>query len=76
MNPPTIFKLGDEIEIDCDGRVEEGQVVFGSKNGISLVIGYEAILQGFVGTMAIMWDEEEARWFNALTGETIGIRKK
>lgn len=72
MPPMIALKQGDRIEIRCDGRCLEGMVIFGSENGLSLMIGYEAILRGFVGMMPVSW--EGGRWMD-LGGKELEIRK-
>ena len=49
----SAWKQGDVITIACDGRSVEGVILLASKNGASLMIGFEAILHGHVGMMPL-----------------------
>ena len=47
------FKTGDEVMITCRDRTVPGVVMFGSSNGKSLMLAFEAILDGHVGMMPV-----------------------
>lgn len=67
------LKQGDHIEIRCDGRRIDGRVIFGSPNGQSLMISFDAMLRGFVGMMPVLWHEN--RWIDIASGEALEIVK-
>lgn len=67
------FKSGDKILIGCDDRTVEGKVILASENGVSLMLAFEAILDGCVGTMPVMLEDGVYR--NILTGQAIAIAK-
>ena len=48
------FKTGSQVMITCEGRTVPGEVTLASANGKSLILSFEAILDGFVGCMPVM----------------------
>jgi hypothetical protein len=52
------LKTGERVRITYDRRTVTGQVLLGSDNGKSLMLEFEAILGGFVGTMPVLLDEQ------------------
>ena len=70
----TLVK-GDKIEIDNDGRTVEGVVVFASPNGISLMIGFDAMLGGHVGMMPVTMTTE-INGYSIMDGTEVVIRRK
>lgn len=52
------FATGDNVLIECDGRAVAGHVVFASSNGKSLMLGFEALLDGHVGMMPVLRDDD------------------
>lgn len=67
------LKQGDRIEITCDGKIVTGIVIFGSDNGQSLMIGFDAMLRGHVGMMPVLWSNDH--WIDIVTGQELEIRK-
>jgi hypothetical protein len=67
MNPPNwkdatrIFRRGDLIRIRYKDREVEGVVLIASENGNSLMLAFDALLGGYIGTMPVLWDGEEFR---------------
>lgn len=59
-----IFKTGDKVLIEGDGRKVLGEVVFASANGVSLMLGFETVLVGHVGMMPVLRNDEGG--FNVL----------
>lgn len=55
--PPRIWRTGERVTITCDGRAVQGLVEFASGNGQSLILGFNAILAGFVRLMPVLWDD-------------------
>lgn len=53
----TIFKTGDAVVIGYDGRREVGRVRLASPNGLSLMLEFEAVLCGYLGTMPVIGDD-------------------
>lgn len=55
MNEPAkILRTGDAVQIACDGRRLPGTVILASPNGVSLMLGFEAILDGHLGMMPVL----------------------
>ncbi len=53
------FKQGDRVRITYKGRMVPGVVFLASDNGFSLMLSFQAMLGGYVGTMPVLWDEIE-----------------
>jgi hypothetical protein len=51
------MKAGDHVNITCDGHTVEGVILLSSGNAVSLMIEFEAILDGHVGLMPLLMDE-------------------
>jgi hypothetical protein len=60
MTAAEIFMTGDLVEITCHGAVVPGVVVLASDNGRSLMLAFEAILDGHVGMMPVLLDDAGA----------------
>jgi hypothetical protein len=69
-----MFSGGEKVWIGCDDRTVEGTVLLASGNGRSLVLGFEAILDGYVGMMPVL--EEDGVYRNIATGQAIAIAKR
>jgi len=63
---------GQRLRVTCAGRTVVAWVVFGSDNRRSLVIGFEAILDGCVGTMPTLTGDDGVTR-NLITGKEITI---
>ena len=48
------MKQGDPVRVTVDGRVVDAMIVLASANGGSLMIRFEAILDGCVGMMPLV----------------------
>lgn len=72
-----IFKTGDAVLIECDGRTAPGIVVFASENGVSLMLGFEAVLSGHAGMMPVLRDDDgDGNTFHSImTGVRVIVRK-
>jgi hypothetical protein len=54
----VIFRTGDQVMITYRGRTVPGAVMFGSSNGKSLMLTFEAILDGHVGMMPVLVNDD------------------
>lgn len=71
------MKDGDPIEIVHDGRSVPGMIVMISDNQMSALIAFEAILDGHVGSMAVMLDDAARGTYRSIiTGAEITLRSK
>lgn len=52
------LRTGDLITISYQGQELPGEVMLASSNSRSLVVGFEGILAGFAGMMAILVEED------------------
>lgn len=69
-----IFKRGDFVEITAGDKTVDGMVTLASENGKSLMVMFDAMLDGHVGVMPISVD---ASGFVALfTGTPVTLRRK
>ena len=48
------FRTGDYVLIECGGRTVPGTVLMASGNGKSLMLNFEAIIDGHIGMMPVL----------------------
>lgn len=77
MLPPigTPLKRGEFVLITCKGRTVEGMVTLASPNGRSLIVMFEAILDGHAGKMPV-FQHDDGTFAALITGEAVEIRRK
>ena len=71
----TTFIKGDAIEVVYKGHTVEGTVIFASPNGLSLMLGFEALLGGHAGMMPVTM-RNDSDGFSIIDGTEITIRRK
>jgi hypothetical protein len=69
------FAKHDLIEITYDGHTNDGVVIMASTNGKSLVVGFDAIIDGHVGMMPIVM-EDGVSGHSLISGAEIIIKRK
>jgi hypothetical protein len=69
------YVKGDAIEVTCEGRTVEGEVIMASANSLSLMIGFEAMLGGHVGMMPVMMRDAH-NGSSIIDGTEVTIRKR
>ena len=70
-----IFKTHDVVILECQGRTLPGHVVFASGNGVSLMLGFEALLDGHAGMMPVLRDpDDDSVFYSIMTGVKVIIR--
>lgn len=65
----TIFCTGQNVTIECGGQTVPGSIVLASSNGRSLMLGFDAVLDGHVGMMPVLQDEHGV--FSAIMSGTV-----
>lgn len=68
------LKIGDRISIQYNGRTVPGEVTLASKNGLSLMIEFDAMLGGHVGTMPVTM-KSVTEGFSIIDGTLVTIKK-
>lgn len=64
------YAVGDQVTITwADGRVVPAAVILASGNGRSVVLEFEAILDGYVGQMPVLLDELGNGFRAVMTGQ-------
>ena len=53
---PDLWKRGQGILLECDGEKWVAEIVMTSKNGISLMIGFNGTIHGHLNSMPVMYD--------------------
>lgn len=71
----TGFTKDDAINVTCEGRTIDGVVLIASPNNVSLMIGFEAMLNGHVGMMPIFLHDDGV-YRSIVDGTAVSIRKK
>jgi hypothetical protein len=64
----TPWKTGDHVWITCEGTTVRGSIELASGNGASLMLSFEAILAGHVGSMPVLLDDDGV--YRTLDGST------
>lgn len=59
--PSRVWRTGEAVRVEHDGKSVMGIVTLASDNGISLVVAFDDILGGHVGSMPLLWHEGEFR---------------
>ena len=65
------MKAGDLVWIGCDDRTVEGWIMLASDNEQSLMLGFEAILDGHVGMMPVSLEAGVYR--SIITGQAVAV---
>lgn len=67
-----LYGIGDAVLIECDGLSVPGEVVFASPNGVSLMVRFDAILDGHVGQMPVLMNEDGS-YTAIMTGTPVSL---
>jgi hypothetical protein len=67
------MRTGDAVTIECDGRTIPGTVILASPNGVSLMLGFEAVLDGHLGMMPVLRDDDGS-YASIMTGIKVTLR--
>lgn len=70
-----IWKVGESVQITCDGKTVPGTVSVASGNGVSLMLEFEAILAGHVAMMPVVWDEAASAFRSVVGGVTVTLEE-
>jgi hypothetical protein len=68
-----IFSRGQAVKIRYQGKTVSGVVLLASPNGFALVLEFEAILGGYVGTMPVLWDERAGAFLDLITRGSVRV---
>lgn len=60
--------------IGIDGHSREGRVMLVSENGVSLVLGINGFLGGYLGHIPVMWDARRAEFIEIIEGQRVSIQ--
>lgn len=69
------LKAGDRVNIWYKGIFTQGSVLLASGNSKSLMLGFEAILSGYVGMMPVLWSDESERYEDLIKGLPVNLTK-
>jgi hypothetical protein len=70
-----VFQTGEPVTITCEGRTIPGFVHLASPNGKSLMLMFDAMLDGHVGMMPVMFEDDGV--FRALmTGVVVELARR
>jgi hypothetical protein len=68
------FKKGTKVIIEADGRTVDGDVILASKDGISLMLEFEAVLYGHAGSMPVIRQTDGT--YRSLFGHHVLVHSK
>jgi hypothetical protein len=66
------FVAGQAVQIECCGQTLAGEVIFSSSNGKSLMLGFDAMLEGHIGMMPVLQDDDGA-FHSVMNGVAVRI---
>lgn len=69
-----IFRTGDAVRIECAGQSVSGLVLFASGNGKSLMLSFDAMIDGCVGMMPVLQDDD-GTYSALMTGNAVKLHK-
>lgn len=72
--PSVIYQRGDFVEITAGGRTVDGMVAVASPCGKSLIVMFDAILDGHVAAMPLVGDVDG--FVSLITGNRVILRSK
>jgi hypothetical protein len=75
MSDAKNLRKGDEVQIRCTGKSITGTVLMASSNGKSLMLGFEAIIDGHVGMMPVLQDDD-GTYHSIVTGIQVELRAR
>lgn len=65
------MKTGDTVTIICQGESYRAQIILASPNEVSLMLSFEAIIDGHVGMMPVL--KEDGVYRSIMTGTEIEV---
>jgi hypothetical protein len=68
------MKRGDFVVLSCGGKEVEAMVTLASPNGKSLIVMFDAMVDGHLGMMAIATDDNGKRTA-LITGSPVSLRE-
>ncbi|MBT1509362.1 hypothetical protein KIP88_02510 [Bradyrhizobium sp. SRL28] len=68
------YAKGDNIEVTCEGRTADGVVIMASENGLSLMIGFDAMFGGHLGMMPVTM-RDGVSGYSIIDGTEIVLKK-
>jgi hypothetical protein len=70
--PTRNFRTGDAVWIDCEGRRVAGNVLLASGNGKSLMLRFDAVIDGHMCMMPVS-RSEDGSYFSIVTGVEVRL---
>jgi len=71
LSAPETFKQGDNVHVTAFGRTVFAWVLLASGNSESLMLGFDAMLGGYIGSMPLIWNVD--RFEDLFTGEAVTV---
>lgn len=72
--PDKLFAKGNQVIIHCGDNHVAALIALASENGRSLILTFEAILDGHVGMMPVLQDDF-GRYASIVTGTEVRIER-
>lgn len=69
------FASGERVLLEMEGRAVSATVILASGNGRSLMLSFEALLDGCVGMMPVSDNVGTGQFINIMTGHSLTIRQ-
>lgn len=74
MTELKIRKPGELVRVTYEGRTVSAMVGLASPFGNSLILVFQAMLGGYIGTMPVLWDEESSKFRDLIEGKPVTIK--
>lgn len=69
------FYTGEPVRIECQGVRTTGVILMASSNGKSLMLSFDAMLDGHAGMMPVSLDDD-GNFYSIFTGTKIKVEKR
>jgi len=71
-----VHRPGDRVTVTFMGKTIAAEVWLASPNGVSLMLGFDAMLGGYVGTMPVVWMALAGEFRDLITRERVEIKPR
>lgn len=67
------YRNGDAVRITYEGHTVEGSVALASDNGLSLILQFEALLNGYAGSMPVLSEDDGGHYHDLIRHDPVGL---
>jgi hypothetical protein len=70
-----LWKTGDAVLVTYGDRTLSGTVRFASENGMSLFLVFDGMLDGYVGSMPVLWDSGRQEFLDLMNRNEVVLQE-